>query len=475
MSLRDVIFMATGYFLPGIILVAILAVVFSIGYFVIYRKILKGNKKPDTKKLCWLVVFICYMIIVFGATLDRAGVWEFEKMMPLFYSYKEAWNAFSMYAWRNIVLNIMMFVPIGFLLPVGIQKCRRFWYTYLTGILLTVMIESIQLVMKRGIFEMDDILNNFVGAMIGYGCYVLLAAVYKLVKKEKPEWKNVAVTQLPLIITISVFGMIFAVYAKQELGNLELAYIVKCDTDRLRVETTESYSTMEKKVPVYQVPVLSEKEATKLAKDFFQRLGTELDRDCIDRYDESIYFRSIDGDLFWVIYAGGAYGMADSDFAPEWDESEEKREQKEESEKTVREALTWYEIAIPDEAKFHYSDEWGYQFAVEGVTDGEFMYDGTLTCKNYQNGRFGDVDYDILQCEKYKEFTIISEQEAYQQICDGKFKAYNGRYSDDELEITLGKVRIGYSVDSKGFYQPVYEFDAVMNGESYMIEIPALK
>ena len=35
---------------------------------------------------------------------------------------------------RNIVLNILLFVPFGFLLPLGIRFFRRFWVTYLTGL-----------------------------------------------------------------------------------------------------------------------------------------------------------------------------------------------------------------------------------------------------------------------------------------------------------------------------------------------------
>lgn len=45
-----------------------------------------------------------------------------------------------------------------------------------------------------------------------------------------------------------------------------------------------------------------------------------------------------------------------------------------------------------------------------------------------------------------------------------------GQYTFDVWDVTLG-----YSLDSKGFYQPVYEFDAQVDGNKVVIAIPALE
>ncbi|WP_041644161.1 hypothetical protein [Mahella australiensis] len=45
-----------------------------------------------------------------------------------------------------------------------------------------------------------------------------------------------------------------------------------------------------------------------------------------------------------------------------------------------------------------------------------------------------------------------------------------GQYTFDVRDVTLE-----YSLDSKGFYQPVYEFDAQVDGNKVVIAIPALK
>lgn len=185
MRLASIIQLGQRYLILGILLVVILAIGSVVGYFGIYKKVLKGKKKLSKKKACWFAVFICYMTVVLCATmLDRSNVWIHGTILPLFYSYKEAWNSFTAADWRNIILNILLFVPFGFLLPVGVKWFRNFMKTYLAGLILTVCIEVLQLVLKRGIFELDDIFNNTLGTMIGYGCYVLLISLISVIRKK---------------------------------------------------------------------------------------------------------------------------------------------------------------------------------------------------------------------------------------------------------------------------------------------------
>ena len=68
---------------------------------------------------------------------------------------------------------------------------------------------------------------------------------------------------------------------------------------------------------------------------------------------------------------------------------------------------------------------------------------------------------------------IISEEEAYNEILKGKFKydEYNiGQIKDMSIE----DVHIGYSLDTKGYYVPIYIFDVRMNGRYTQLQIKAL-
>ena len=63
--------------------------------------------------------------------------------------------------WWDIVLNILLFIPLGFLTG------RKGWKAILYGFLLSAFIELIQYIAVLGYCEADDVLNNTIGAAIG--------------------------------------------------------------------------------------------------------------------------------------------------------------------------------------------------------------------------------------------------------------------------------------------------------------------
>jgi len=70
------------------------------------------------------------------------------------------------------IMNVVMFIPIGFLLGLG-HKRSIWWKTLLIGMSFSVIIEISQLVLKRGCCDVDDVIHNTLGCMIGYGIYAL--------------------------------------------------------------------------------------------------------------------------------------------------------------------------------------------------------------------------------------------------------------------------------------------------------------
>ena len=61
--------------------------------------------------------------------------------------------------WNNIIQNILLFIPLGFL--IGGKR------GIVAGVLLSIGIESIQFIFRLGYCELDDVLNNTIGAAIG--------------------------------------------------------------------------------------------------------------------------------------------------------------------------------------------------------------------------------------------------------------------------------------------------------------------
>lgn len=85
----------------------------------------------------------------------------------------------------NIVGNVMAFLPFGIFLPIISKHCRIFWFTLLYSFELSLLVELIQLVTKVGSFDVDDILLNTLGGVIGYLVY--RAGIFFLKRKHNTQ------------------------------------------------------------------------------------------------------------------------------------------------------------------------------------------------------------------------------------------------------------------------------------------------
>lgn len=66
----------------------------------------------------------------------------------------------------QVVMNVLAFIPIGLLL--GTFKGMKWWQALLIGLCFSMLIELLQLVLKRGLAEIDDVVHNGVGCVIGF-------------------------------------------------------------------------------------------------------------------------------------------------------------------------------------------------------------------------------------------------------------------------------------------------------------------
>lgn len=86
-----------------------------------------------------------------------------------------------------VVENVLLFIPYGFVLAWADIRQRHFLRNLLTGALTSLAIECMQLVTGRGFFQIDDILTNILGTILGFLCYRMVQAAGALWKhKEKP-------------------------------------------------------------------------------------------------------------------------------------------------------------------------------------------------------------------------------------------------------------------------------------------------
>ena len=122
--------------------------------------------KCKKKRKIYITLFASYIGALIAFTLLPGGV-IVEQGISLV-PFKDLFMNISRKNWYfvlQMLVNIFMFVPFGVFLYIGGINTRK---TCLFGFLLSLGIEVFEYVTGRGIFDIDDLILNTLGALIGY-------------------------------------------------------------------------------------------------------------------------------------------------------------------------------------------------------------------------------------------------------------------------------------------------------------------
>jgi len=155
----------------------------------------KEEMKKKKSVIYWL--FAAYVLLMlwllFGQRMAVmiSGTWtesyweDFSQkinLIPL-HTITEFWNNLHgggrSHAFINLAGNVVMFVPLGFFIPYVFRKADSFRHSMLYALIMIVCIEIIQLVTLLGSLDVDDLILNMIGVVIGYLIYRLAARLLK--------------------------------------------------------------------------------------------------------------------------------------------------------------------------------------------------------------------------------------------------------------------------------------------------------
>lgn len=150
--------------------------------------------KKFARPVLWTIFIIYCFVLVYVLFLSRGTrdgftFAEYMRRFTNFIPFKTIVEYVQRYidGYRNLsVLNLLgnfvLFMPMGVLLPCVIRKLDRFWKVTLTVLGMVVMVEIVQGILRVGSVDIDDVIFNVVGAMIGYGL-IRLPFIYNFFKK----------------------------------------------------------------------------------------------------------------------------------------------------------------------------------------------------------------------------------------------------------------------------------------------------
>ncbi len=93
--------------------------------------------------------------------------WKKANLEP-FSSIRFFYRVGSGFLTKNILGNIVGFIPLGILLPALFSRLRRWWKTTLFIFILSALFEVTQLITGWGLFDVDDIILNSFGGWVGF-------------------------------------------------------------------------------------------------------------------------------------------------------------------------------------------------------------------------------------------------------------------------------------------------------------------
>ena len=140
-------------------------------------------KKRENVRILATLALLAYLMLLsyllfFSSTYGRTVEMGYRYNLKLFAEIRRGLEHVEQVGYRYVLLNVAgnvaAFMPLGFLLPFVKESKMHTLKAFCYGFLLSLCAESIQLVSRTGAFDVDDLLLNTVGSVLGYWCYAMI-------------------------------------------------------------------------------------------------------------------------------------------------------------------------------------------------------------------------------------------------------------------------------------------------------------
>lgn len=165
--------------------------------------------------LCYTLLILYFIFLAFGraSTVDRVTGYTFIFMPDSFFRLPGLSDL------RHPTLmdavgfgNIAAFIPFGLLIPLLYRiSFIRFMSLFILSIL---VLETVQALTLLGSFDMNDVIQNSLGAAVGFGAY-------RIGFRTKRVWRDIAATGISVVVLLigvwGIFGIVDKAFT-QEMG-----------------------------------------------------------------------------------------------------------------------------------------------------------------------------------------------------------------------------------------------------------------
>lgn len=168
--------------------------------------LLTHHKKVHLYKEVYALLFCIYILLLFELlTAADTNTYHGINLMPFTEITRYSFGSKMFYV--NVVGNILIFIPFGLFIS-SFLKSRKVYSVFIVSLITSAVVELVQLRIGRSL-DIDDIILNVLGSVIGYLLYVGLKAI----KNKLPGFLKSEL--IYNIISIVIFGFIIFWFANR--------------------------------------------------------------------------------------------------------------------------------------------------------------------------------------------------------------------------------------------------------------------
>lgn len=204
------------------------------------RKNEKVSKTREFIKSMFLIYFVSVLWLTFGFT-HGMNFGFYMNLEPFVESIKMLQINIQNGLYQ-IVGNLIMLLPLGLFLPLLYKSCRKVYITTLIGFVFSFFIEISQGILGRTA-DIDDLIFNTVGVVIGYFTYKILSEIIKKIGNdmlekmvlEKGIRKKIVPVFVLFFVVIYMTGM-YDIYSFIKINAVEVTAIpYKIEDDSYKI------------------------------------------------------------------------------------------------------------------------------------------------------------------------------------------------------------------------------------------------
>ena len=185
------------------LLMLIIPIILTVAPVMVYQTVmLLGKKKSTSTHYVWTYIMMIYIWLVISVT-GIGSIWDMISKGGLIATFQQANISlipFQSEGMFTYCMNVIMLMPLGFLLPYIWKNFRNPLKVALTGFSFSIFIEFAQLPTNR-LVDIDDLMMNTLGAILGY---VVWKMIGKHFFKKKEEQRTTSLGKCEPVIYLSL-------------------------------------------------------------------------------------------------------------------------------------------------------------------------------------------------------------------------------------------------------------------------------